>query len=103
MTRRDLLEENVGLIKKASEILAGKQVKLLEAVISDQNDSLTIELVSSGISRVDIYVDNRPVLCQDVVDGANKLNIGKPSKGSRLLKMVGLEGNNAVTAKKIFL
>jgi C-terminal processing protease CtpA/Prc len=103
MTRRDLLEENVGLIKKASEILSGKQVKLLEAVISDQNDSLTIEIVSSGISRVDIYVDNRPVLSQDVVDGANKLNIGKPSTGSRLLKIVGLEGNNAVAAKKIFL
>ena len=27
MTRRDLLEEDVDLIKKASEILAGKQVK----------------------------------------------------------------------------
>ena len=43
MTRRDLLEGNVDLIKKASEILAGKQVKQLEALISDENDSLKIE------------------------------------------------------------
>jgi C-terminal processing protease CtpA/Prc len=103
MTKRDLLEENVDLIKKASEILAGKQVRQLEALISDQNDALKIEVVSIGISRVDIYVDNRPVLSQDVVDGTNKLSIGKPNTGSRLLKFIGMEGNNVVAAKKVFL
>jgi hypothetical protein len=103
MTKRDLLEENVDLIKKASEILAGKPVRQLEALISDQNDALKIEVVSIGISRVDIYVDNRPVLSQDVVDGTNKLSIGKPNTESRLLKFIGLEGNNVVAAKKVFL
>jgi C-terminal processing protease CtpA/Prc len=36
MSRRDLLEENVDLIKKASEILAGMPVRQLEAALSDQ-------------------------------------------------------------------
>ena len=98
-----MLEGNIDLIKKASEILAGKQIKQLEAVISEQNGSLNIEIVSVGISRVDIYVDNRPVLSQEIVDGNNKLSIGKPSSGSRFLKIVGLEGNNIVAAKKVFL
>ena len=103
MTRRDVLEGDIDLIKKASEILAGKQVKQLEVLISDENDSLKIELVSVGISRADIYVDNRPVHSQDVVDGNNKLSIGKPSGGSRFLKIIGLEGNNVVAVKKVSL
>ena len=103
MTRRDVLEGDIDLIKKASEILAGKQVKQLEVLISDENDSLKIELVSVGISRVDIYIDNRPVHSQDVVDGNNKLSIGKPSGESRFLKIIGLEGNNVVAVKKVSL
>jgi C-terminal processing protease CtpA/Prc len=103
MTRGDLLDGNVDLIKKASEILAKKPVRQLEAQISDQTDSLEIELASIGISRVDIYVDYRPVLSQDVADGINKLNIGKPSSEARLLKIIGLKGNDVVAAKKVFL
>ena len=38
---------------------------------------------------------------QDVVDGNNKLSIGKPSDGSQFLKIIGLEGNNVVAVKKV--
>jgi C-terminal processing protease CtpA/Prc len=103
MTRKDVLEGDIDLIKKASEILAGKQVIQLGVLISDENDSLKIELVSVGISRVDIYVDNRPVLSKDVVDGNNNLSIAKPSDGSQFLKIIGFEGNNVVAVKKISL
>ena len=42
-------------------------------------------------------------ISQDVVDGNNKLSIGKPSGGSRFLKIIGLEGNNVVAVKKVSL
>jgi C-terminal processing protease CtpA/Prc len=103
MTREDLLNRNVDLIKRASEILASKPVRQLEAVISDRTGSLEIELASLGISRVDVYVDSRPVLSQDVTDGTNKLSIGNPSTGARLLKIIGLKENEVVAARKVFL
>jgi hypothetical protein len=106
MTRRDVLDENndgkedlTDLIKKASEILAGKRVRQLDVTTSNESDSLKIELVLAGISRVDIYVDDRPVHSQDVVDGKNILSIGKPSDGSDL-KIIGFEGNNVVAVRK---
>ena len=101
MTRRDVLEGDIDLIKKASEILAGKRVRQLDVKISDENDSLKIERVSVGISRVDIYLDDRPVHSQDIVDGNNNLSIGKLSDGSQFLKIIGFEGNNVVAVKKV--
>lgn len=78
MTSRDLLEENVDLIKKASEILADMPVRQLDAVLSEQAGSLEVELTTIGISRVDMYVDGRPVLSQNVTDGTTKIRIDTP-------------------------
>jgi hypothetical protein len=103
MTLRDLLEGNIDLINKAVEMLANKPVRQLDAVISDHGNSLAVELTSIGISRVDIYVDDRPSLSQDVIDGTNKLSISKPSTDARLVKIIGLKVNEVVATRKIFL
>jgi hypothetical protein len=95
---------NVDLIKKASEILAGMPVRQLGAALSDQGgDTLQIGLTLMGISRVDVYVDGRPVLSRDVVDGANKLMIDKPRSDAKLIKIIGLKGNEIVATRKVFL
>jgi C-terminal processing protease CtpA/Prc len=103
MTRRDLLEGNVDLINKAVEMLARQQVRQLDAVISDHSTSLQVELTSIGISRVDIYIDDRPSHSQVVTDGTNRLSISKPSTGARLVKIIGLKENEVVAARKMFL
>jgi C-terminal processing protease CtpA/Prc len=101
MSRRDLLEENVDLIKKASEILAGMPVRQLEATLSDQGGSLQIGLTTLGISRVDVYVDGRPVLSQNVTDGINKIIIDKPSTDVKMVKIIGLKGSEIVATRKV--
>jgi hypothetical protein len=103
MTRRDLLEGNVDLINKAVEILATKPLRQLDVVISNHTTSLEVELASIGISRVDIYIDDRPFHSQDITDGTNRLSISKPSAGARLVKIIGLKENEVVVARKIFL
>ena len=103
MTSIDLLEENADLIKKASEILADMPVRQLDVMISDQAGSLLIELTTLGISRVDIYVDGRPVLSQNITDGINKLSIGAPGNSAQVLKIVGLMRNEVVASRKVLL
>jgi hypothetical protein len=91
------------LINKAVQILASKQVRQLDAVISDHSTTLEVELTSIGISRVDIYIDDRPSHSQAVTDGSSRLNISKPSTGARLIKIIGLKENEVVAARKMFL
>jgi C-terminal processing protease CtpA/Prc len=100
-TRNDLLKENVDLIKKASEMLADMPVRQLDAVRSNQDGSLKIDLTTLGISRVDIYIDGRPVLSQNVTDGASKLSIESPVNSARLLEIVGFMDNRVVAARKV--
>ena len=69
--------------------------------ISDQSGSLKIELTTFGISRTDIYIDGRPVLSQYLHDGSNELTIGKLDTTPRLIKILGLEGEEVVAARKI--
>lgn len=103
MTRRDLLERNVDLYKKASEILADMPVRRLDALLSSKAGSLEINLVTLGISRIDIYVDDRPVLSQDVGDGTSKLVVDKLGTSAKLVEIIGLKGNEIVAARKQFL
>ena len=108
ITRNDLLEENVDLIKKASEILVGLPVRQFDVVLFNKAGSLEIELTTLGISRVDIYVDGRPVDSQDVTDGTNKLRIEAPDNNAEMLEIFGLTRNEnlmrneVVAARKVF-
>ena len=86
ITQKDLLEDNADMKKKACEILANMPVRQLDAKVSREDGVLKIKLNTLGISRVDLYVDGRPVISQDVTDGINKLSIDKPSSAHGCLK-----------------
>jgi hypothetical protein len=102
ITRRDLLEDSFDLIKYASEILAGMPVRQLDVKLSNQINSLEMELTTIGISSVDIYIDGRPVLSQNVNDGINNLTI--PIKDNKMqLEVVGYMQNKVVATRKVFL
>jgi C-terminal processing protease CtpA/Prc len=103
ITRRDLLEENADLIEKASEILAGLPIRQLDVVVFNKSGSLEIELTTLLISRVDIYIDGRPVDSKDVNDGTIKLNIESIDNNRQILEIIGLMENKIVAARKIIL
>gem|GEM_PF-3172517 len=91
------------MIKKASEILADMPVRQLDAVLSKQAGSLDVELTTIGISRVDTYIDGRPVLSQNVTDGTTKLHINTTSINVQMLEIVGLNTNEVVATRKVIL
>jgi hypothetical protein len=108
MKKRDLLEENADLIKEASKILADLPVRQLDVLLSKKENSLEIELTTLGISRVDIYVEERPVDSKDVTDGTNRLNINALDNNTKILEIFGLsrneklKKNEVVASRKIF-
>jgi hypothetical protein len=74
MTRRDVLENNVDLLDAAGALLAGLPVRQLRLSPSRVADgTLTLQLTTAGLDRVDVYVDGRPRGSSDVTDGDTTL------------------------------
>jgi Peptidase family S41 len=74
MTRRDVLENNVDLLDAAGALLAGLPVRQLRLTPSRAADAtLTLQLTTAGLDRVDVYVDGRPRGSSDVTDGDTTL------------------------------
>ena len=73
MTRRDVLENNVDLLDAAGALLAGQTVRRLRLAPSLAGGTLTLQLTTGGIDRVDVYVDGRPRGSSDVSDGDTTL------------------------------
>src|SRR4051795_7071947 len=69
MSRRDVLDDNVDLLDAAGALLAGRPVRRLRVTPSLAADgTLTLRLTTSGLDRVDVYVDGRPRGSSDVSD-----------------------------------
>jgi hypothetical protein len=85
MTRHDVLRGNVDLLAAAGAILAEMPVRRLEvAVLDGAPDETTVDLSVSGIDRIDLYLESRPRISQDVSDGDVQLTITDTVPGQRL-------------------
>ena len=94
MTPRDILEENNDLLAKAAAIIRGKPVFHLEvkpikdtgarAVVLSARSTVPRMYRKSAISRLDIYVDDRPLRSIDAKEGAvlpRKITIDTSNNG----------------------
>jgi hypothetical protein len=79
MTKRDLLEDNVDLMARAARLIRQQpSFQLSLKPTSGDGSAIVVSAASQvpsakadrAISRLDVYVDNRPVLSIDAVDGA---------------------------------
>jgi len=76
MTRRDLLEQNVDLIAEAAGLLAERQRRAIAAVATPrQAGGIELALRTTGLDRVDVYIDGRPRETLDVTDGQHLLSL----------------------------
>ena len=76
MTRRDVLENNVDLLDAAGALLTHLPVRRLRLTPSRAGDgTLTLQLATGGLDRVDVYVDGRPRGSSDVADGETTLTV----------------------------
>jgi C-terminal processing protease CtpA/Prc len=99
MTRRDVLENNVDLLDAAGALLAGRPVRRLRLTPSVAADgTLTLQLSTGGVDRVDVYVDGRPRGSADVHDGDATLSFADAGSATTV-QVQGFAGGELVAAR----
>ena len=66
ITDRDLLEDNRDLIDAAVAAMQGRATRRLLADVSRAGNSVTVEVTTTNLDRVDAYVGGRPIGSEDV-------------------------------------
>ena len=100
ITRNDLLRRNSDLIKRAARMLMKKPAYGLSVTLKQNPDkSQTIEVTTKNISRLDVYLNDRPFKSLDTKD--EKRRVGRIKREGRKGKTVLLlngynESNNLV-------
>jgi Peptidase family S41 len=98
LTRRDVLQGNLDLLEKAGTLLAGMPVRRLDGTPSlGAGGTLTLQVTTKGVERVDVYVDGRPRASADVTDGQHTLTVpGVP--GATRVRLEGWTAGELVAA-----
>jgi hypothetical protein len=103
MTRNDLLNANVDLIARAASILAGLlPVRALSVEVDQAADrEVSVSTTTENISRLDAYIDGRPLLTLDVEDGQKTFDLPLDSPGRHTLELRGFDGKKLIAARRI--
>ncbi len=102
MTKNDLLAKNIDLINKAGEILSGMPVRKLNVTMTTHQETVTIQAETLGLTRLDIYIDGRPVKSIEVTDGIKSFDICVPPSAI-LLEFAGFKANEYVASRMVDL
>lgn len=99
LTRRDVLEGNLDLLEAAGALLAGLPRRRLDVQSAAAADgTLTLQVTTAGVGRLDVYVDGRPKASVDVADGDVTLSVpGVP--GATRLRIEGYADGELVAAR----
>ena len=100
----DLLNSNIDLITKATNILASKVARTLDLTIQGLHAGvLSVTVTTKNIDRVDCYTDGRPTLTTAVDNGGNALNI--PFEGVEVshLELKAYDNGELVAGRKVLL
>ncbi len=102
MTEDDLLNGNVDLINRAGKILKNMPVRQLGITTSQSGSTLNIQATTIGLSRLDTYIDGRPMKSIDISNGTHNFQVTRPA-GATLLEFAGYKNGDFVAARKIEL
>jgi hypothetical protein len=100
LTKDDLLNANIDLINEAGQILSNMPVRQLSVTTNQIGSILTIQVTSIGISRLDVYIDGRPLKTLDINDGTHSFNIDLPINAA-FLELAGFKNDEYVAARKL--
>jgi hypothetical protein len=85
LTRDDLLNDNVDLINFTAGLLAGKPLRVLDAVVRPvTGDVRPIAVTAENVDRLDVFVDGRPNRSVDVAPGELVINVSATARNVRL-------------------
>jgi hypothetical protein len=108
MTRDDLLDGNVDLIREAVRTLAGKPFYRLQEVkdsVKHLDKRVVAEIETLNLSRLDLAVDGWASRSQQVQDGKHHVSADlPPSAKGKILELRGFDANGClVAARKVRL
>ena len=99
MTKDDLLHDNRDLIRRAARVLASKRSHKLEARVYYRRDgTLFITPRTRNISRLDVYINDRPRRSFDVEKPERRFTVKVSHRGMVLLE--GYDGARLVAVRR---
>ena len=100
MSKVDLLEGNKDLINRAAEILAKMPIRRLTVDPKQSNGTLKINVATAGLTRLDTYIDGRPIESRDAEDGTLTITGALPD-GAAELRVAGFENGDLVAVRTV--
>lgn len=100
MTKNDLLNGNEDLFNHAAEILASRPVRRLDVETTRSSAVLQITATTVGISRLDTYINERPVESLDFNDETRTFDVPLPPVGASL-RLAGFDDGKLVASRKL--
>lgn len=98
MTRADLLEGNRDLLRAAIDLLNTLPLRKLDVQQTGTKSSLTLTMTTQGITRLDLYLDDRPQKTLDVSDGVTECKLKR--RAERMLAVEGYDGDQLVAVHR---
>ncbi|MEO1622058.1 MAG: S41 family peptidase [Cyanobacteria bacterium J06632_3] len=104
LTRRDLLEGNQDLINAAGKLLKKMPVRELGATVtSHSKKALCVEVVTKGLSRLDIYIDGRPLESFTIADDTHQFELTPPQANPKVMTLKGYDKEVHVADRRVSL
>lgn len=103
MTRDDLLKGNVDLINRAASMLAKLPAYTISVKVNSKaSNTLNATVTTKNLSRLDVYINDRPQRSLDVKDGSTELQLPLPT-GASILELQGFAENRLVASRQVSL
>jgi C-terminal processing protease CtpA/Prc len=103
MTKDDVLKDNADLINHAASILAKKPVYKILTSINRTDGKISVNASTENISRLDVYLEDRPQRSMDVIDNSAEFILELPETGASFIELRGFKNNNLVATRRIWI
>lgn len=103
ITEADVLEDNRDLKAAAIALIADQPARWLEAELVTDQQGRTVRVTPTGLDRVDIFVDDRPLASLDAADGKPATAAVPKSWPAEGLEVQGFAGNELKARRRLDL
>lgn len=100
MTKQDVLNDNTDLINHAASILAKLPLYKISIEINPTGEKFTVKTLTENITRLDVYIDDRPQLSIDVIDNSAQFTLKKPQQNQSIIKIEGYKEKDLVAVHR---
>jgi hypothetical protein len=99
LTRNDLLNSNQDLLNAAGQILAAMPQRKLSLTTSVTGSTISVQISSTGLDRVDVFVDGRPSATKDVAGPTTSVSV--PGASGDRVRLEGFKAGVLVAARQV--